>query len=121
MVIGKPNDLLRFTFEVLPSLAKGTLQISNQSLVGWLARIFLPETNLLDFSIGLGGFQMLALPLALILILLLWSRLRNRGSDFLGVGVVDHHCFVNGSNHMGPLHIMGCQRRRLYGGLRTLD
>lgn len=88
MVIGKPNDLLRFTFEVLPSLAKGTLQISNQSLVAWLARIFLPETNLLDFSIGLGGFQMLALPLALILMLLLWSRLRNQALTSLELGLL---------------------------------
>jgi len=85
MLVGKPNDLWRFALEVLPSLSTASLSIQNQSLIAWLARIFLPEN---DFSKGIGAFQVLSLPLASILILSLWSKRRNKTLSSLELGLL---------------------------------
>jgi Glycosyltransferase family 87 len=88
MLMGKPGDTWRFVVEISPMLSAASLQIQNQSLVAWLARIVLPENNLLDFSIGIGIFRWLVLPLAAFLLLLLWSCRRNKVLKPLELGLV---------------------------------
>ncbi|MDQ3704354.1 MAG: DUF2029 domain-containing protein [Chloroflexota bacterium] len=69
---GTPGDLWLFLSNVAPSLSSGSLHMQNQSLPAWIARLLLPETDLLTFSRGLGTFSLLGLPLAGISTIVLW-------------------------------------------------
>ena len=64
--LGRPTDLGLFLFGILPSAAKGTLYVYNQSLPAWLARLLSPETNLIDSRISLGPWQYASVPLLLL-------------------------------------------------------
>lgn len=58
---GRPGDLWLFVSEVAPSLSAGSLHVQNQSLPAWIARISLPEADLLAYGRGLGPFSPLGL------------------------------------------------------------
>jgi Glycosyltransferase family 87 len=96
MLIGKPSDLGRFALEVLPSLSSASLHTQNQSLIAWLARIFLAETNFLVYSNGIGIFRILSIPLAGGLMLALWVGLRKRALNYFELGLLIIICLLIG-------------------------
>jgi len=86
--VGLSSDLWVFSRKILPSLAIGTLHMQNQSLTAWLARIFLPDTDLLNYSTGLGVFRFVGAALIIILVVATWSVSRRQAMVSLELGTL---------------------------------
>jgi alpha-1,2-mannosyltransferase len=76
LIVG-PSELMRFLQDVAPTLSAGSMHTQNQSFPAWIARIFVPDNNLLQFSRSTGFFNILGLPLAGFGSLVLAIRYRN--------------------------------------------
>jgi alpha-1,2-mannosyltransferase len=79
-LLGRPDNLWVWAHQVLPSLAKASRHIQNQSLLAWLARIFQREPDQMVYGAGLGAFSRLVLPTALAGTLAL--AFRRRGCEW---------------------------------------
>jgi alpha-1,2-mannosyltransferase len=83
-----PGTLQTFFQVVLPSLSQSSLHIENQSLPAWVARLFLPDTDLLDFDRGIGAFRYLTFFVAAAGIVLIWYMCRKEPWRPLECGAV---------------------------------
>lgn len=79
-LVAHPGDLITFLRDVLPTLSGGSLHTQNQSLPAWIARLFMPDTDLLTFTHGTGLFSPLGLLLACIVAAVL--AIKRRGQAF---------------------------------------
>jgi hypothetical protein len=84
-VVGRPLDAWVWLRDVLPDASGGSLYVSNQSVVGWLARITTPVTSL-DHQWTLGRERYLAWLLFAGLGYLLWRVRRDRPVVPLEIG-----------------------------------
>ncbi|MDQ6747717.1 MAG: DUF2029 domain-containing protein [Candidatus Dormibacteraeota bacterium] len=87
-LIGPPGDLWLWVSRVMPTLSAGSLSMGNQSLPGWLARLFLPETNFLYMTIDLGPWRWLSPLLALVALAVIWSVSRREPLHPLAIALV---------------------------------
>lgn len=61
VLAGRTTDIPLFFESVLPAIAQGTLDVQNQSVAGFLARLILPETRIYDFWLPLDSFRYISL------------------------------------------------------------
>jgi hypothetical protein len=97
-LVGRPGDLWLFLSEVAPSLSTGSLHVQNQSLPAWLARLSLPEADLLAYGRGLGPFSPLGLLLGGLATLTLYLTRRK-----LPLSPLDYGFLVLAALLAGPL------------------
>jgi alpha-1,2-mannosyltransferase len=84
-MVGRADDLWTFIHQVAPSLSDGSLHTQNLSFPAWLARLSLPDTELLTFTRGVGEFNLAGLPLAVIITIVFYlcrRRLEPSPLDF---------------------------------------
>lgn len=83
-----PNQgaaLIAFATRVAPGLRGGSIHVRNQALGAWLAQLATPDTNLLDFTVGVGGWGNVGI--GLVLGLLGWYLYRHRSTPLTAAGM----------------------------------
>ncbi len=85
--VGRPGDLLVWVRDVSPQVSHGSLSAYNQSIVGALARLTTPHTDL-SLRIDPGGWYVLAYLLWGVVLVGLWRSRRGRTIDPLELGVL---------------------------------
>jgi hypothetical protein len=84
----KPGDLALFLGGVATSVAGASLHTQNQSLPAWLARLILPNTDLLTFTIDIGVLRYLSIPIALGFAVFLAMKMRKEPFRVLELGLM---------------------------------
>jgi hypothetical protein len=85
--LGRPVDLLVWTRDVAPRVAKGTINVYNQSLVGWISRLLTHHTDL-AVNGAPGAANVFAYVFALAALFVLWWARRRRPFEALELGVL---------------------------------
>ena len=86
-VVGRPGDLWVWARDVAPHVSPGTVSIYNQSLVGWISRIFTSGTDL-SVNASPGAVSWLAYAFAATVVVALWRTRRARPLEPLELGIV---------------------------------
>ncbi len=88
-VVGRPIEVWIWLRDVAPEVGRGSLQVFNQSAVGWLARLSANgDANLAVQSPLNRGWQLVAYLFGAILVLVLWKQRRHRELLPLELGMV---------------------------------
>jgi alpha-1,2-mannosyltransferase len=88
-LVGRPTELWIWLRDVAPEVGRGSLQVFNQSVVGWLARLSANgDANLAVQSVLDRGWQLVAYLVGAILVIALWKRRRHRDLLPLELGIV---------------------------------
>jgi alpha-1,2-mannosyltransferase len=85
--VGRPGELVTWVSDVAPSVSKGTISGYNQSIVGALARLTSPITDLMVRS-GPGAWYLVAYVVWGLGLYGLWRARRGRAVDPLELGVL---------------------------------
>jgi hypothetical protein len=87
-VVGGPTQIVDWMTDVAPEVSKGAVNIDNQSLPAYVARLVTPNTDLLDSAVALGGYRLISPVILIGGTLLLWWLRRSHPFDVLELGIV---------------------------------
>jgi alpha-1,2-mannosyltransferase len=85
--VGRPQDVLVWATDVVPALSGGAFRSMNQSLPAWIGRMASNETDL-GGTHALGAWRLLAMPILIAGVAVLWRQRRGRSIDPLELGAL---------------------------------
>lgn len=116
--LGRPGDLVVWVRDVVPSLSGGVARGMNQSLPGYLARVFTDQADL-GLAQSLGAWRFMGLPMVVAALVVLARDRRDRPVDPLELGILLIVALVAGplswvhysTSAVLPLVLLADQRR----------
>ena len=85
--IGRPDDVWVWLRDVTGDVAQGSIQVDNQSLPAWIARLLTDRVDLVS-EFPLGSWRLTGWVIVAVAVPLLWWFCRGRPLDVLEIGIV---------------------------------
>jgi hypothetical protein len=86
-IVGRPGDVWVWLHDVSGEVSKGDVNVDNQALPAFIARLFTGRTNLND-QVPLGDWRFLAYAIGAAGLLALWRATRRQALDPLDLGIL---------------------------------